>query len=123
MPDRFPIFYVSPKCIRLISFCIPLSIEAITLGPIVISRNPLDECVRRHEKIHYLQYKELFFLGFLVMYIWDFFRGYLLYKNWHKAYRRIRFEQEAYEYMFSNGYVQERERYAWRNYSVYTPDL
>ena len=49
-----------------------IKIEAIALGVIVISRHPLTPTVQNHEMIHYHQYRELGFLFFLPIYLWDF---------------------------------------------------
>ena len=66
MPIDFPIFWVAPRVARFISFFAVIDFEAITLGPLVISKSPLSLEVQRHERIHFLQYKELFFIFFLI---------------------------------------------------------
>ena len=118
MPNRLPLFWVTPSLIRVINFFVPINIEAITLGPLVLSKSVLPEEVVRHERIHYLQYKELFFIGFLVLYLWDFVKGYCIYRKWNVAYQRIRFEQEAYRFMYHEGYCACREGYAWKKFSI-----
>ena len=118
MRDVFPFFWVTPKLIGVLNLFIPINIEAITLGPVVLSRTDLPKEIVCHERIHYLQYKELFFVGFLMLYLWDFLRGYVVYRSWNIAYQRIRFEQEAYTFMYQEDYCKHRERYAWKKFSL-----
>ena len=69
---KFPIFIENSKIPVWLSKFAPINIWAITLGPVVICRGVLSEKTKRHETIHYMQYKELWFIGFLLIYLWDF---------------------------------------------------
>jgi len=92
-----------------LSYLAPIEIEAITLGPIVISRNQISEVTKNHEAIHFQQYLETLFLGFLLVYLWD---G--LIKDGRKAYFSIRAEQEAYRHQQNLTYLHTaRRRWAW----------
>jgi hypothetical protein len=52
------------------------------------------------------------------LYGWDYLRGYIKFRNKDLAYRRIRFEQEAYAQMFNESYLDNRKSYSWRKYRV-----
>ena len=54
----------------------------------------------------------------IVLYVYDFVRGYLKHKNSRKAYGDIRFEQEAWEKEGIENYLDTREKFAWRKYSL-----
>ena len=71
-----------------------------------------------HELIHFEQQKELFLVGFYVLYAYDFVKGMIKYKNKDTAYFMIRFEQEAYSYQNDLGYISDREKHAWKQYEV-----
>jgi hypothetical protein len=105
-----------------LSYVAPINIGAITLGFIVISRDEMSEQTRRHETIHYQQYLDLFFVGFVVLYLWDWFVGLLIHKKGNIAYYSIRAEQEAYVNDHNMDYLSERKRYAWLfDYKVKSP--
>lgn len=69
-----------------------------------------------HETIHTAQWKELWYLGFLLLYIIDFLRKWMKYKQWHSAYRLVIFEQEAYDNQWNADYLDSRRRFAWKKY-------
>ena len=86
-----------------------------------------------HEKIHIIQYKEMWVLGLMFMYLYDWVHGLIKYKDPAKAYFRIRVEQEAYAHQhkfqfYMNGepsgetyekdYYLTREPFAWKQYKV-----
>ena len=78
----------------------------------------MSDDVLNHESIHITQQKELLVVFFYLLYGWDYFKGILKYKNKQEAYFKIRFEQEAYEHMFEEEYLQKRQIYAWKKYKV-----
>lgn len=72
-----------------------------------------------HESIHIAQYEELWVAGFLFLYLLDYLVGRLKYKYTHnKAYRMIRFEQEAYGHQYVMSYLATRTTKAWKAYTV-----
>lgn len=91
----------------------PIEINAITLGPFVISRSKMSEKTKRHETIHYQQYLELGFVGFWFIYVWDYFKGILKYNDGAFAYYNIRLEMEAYKHETDEDYLEVRKRYKW----------
>ena len=111
-----PIIFVAPKFLKAISWVV--DIYAITLWPFIISKEEMSEDVLRHETIHIAQQKELFVILFYLLYGWDYLKGMIKYKDKQKAYFQIRFEQEAYEFMYKEDYLDNRPKYNWRNYKV-----
>ena len=93
---KLPLFYENSKIPVILSYFAPIEIGAITLGPFVFSRGVMSDVTKNHEAIHWEQYKELFIIGFLVMYLFFWVRGLIRYKDGKIAYAMIPFEQEAY---------------------------
>ena len=108
-------FLVSPKFCDLVSVFI--KVEAITLYPFVISREPMDDITKNHEKIHLAQQAELLVLGFYLMYVWYWWRGMKKYEGSKRqemlAYRNIPFEREAYQHQMDPRYPIKRKAYSW----------
>tara|TARA_Y100000592_G_scaffold74335_1_gene115897 strand:- start:1155 stop:1532 length:378 start_codon:yes stop_codon:yes gene_type:complete len=117
---NFPIFIENSKIPVWLSKIAPINISAITLGPIVLSRGTLSERVKRHETIHFMQYKELFFIGFLLIYLYDYLYAALIKKKGfsREAYLAIRFEQEAYDNDHNVDYLNNRQKKAWKEYPL-----
>ena len=97
-----------------------ISVTAITLWPFVFIRSDVEDEDRviNHESIHMAQYWELWVVPFLFVYVWDFFRGWFKYRDTHKAYRSIRFEQEAFANDRNLNYLKNRKSFRWRDYEV-----
>ena len=96
-----------------LSYLVPITIGAITMGFIVFSRGEMDERTKRHETIHFQQFVETLFLGFLLLYIWDYISGLVRYRNGELAYRQIRAEREAYLHDNESDYLERRKRWHW----------
>ena len=111
-----PIIITSKLLTKLLS--IVISVYAITLFPFIILSEEVDEYTMTHELIHFEQQKELFVVGFYALYVYDFVKGMIKYKNKDLAYFLIRFEQEAYNYQNDLGYIMDREKNAWKEYEV-----
>ena len=111
-----PIIITSKLLTKL--FSIVISVYAITLFPFIILSEEVDEYTMNHELIHFEQQKELFVVGFYALYVYDFLKGIIKYKNKDLAYFLIRFEQEAYNYQNDLGYIMDREKNAWKEYEV-----
>ncbi|WP_244903969.1 hypothetical protein [Hoylesella timonensis] len=69
-----------------------------------------------HEAIHTAQWKELLYVGFLILYVGDFLCKLAKYKKWHKAYRMIVFEREAYDNQWDSNYLLNRKTFSWKEY-------
>ena len=66
-----------------------------------------------HEKIHTAQMKELWYVGFYLLYFIEWV--YRLIFHTGTAYRGISFEREAFEKMYDYGYLERRPKFAmWR---------
>lgn len=76
--------------------------------------NKLSPVVINHEHIHYAQERELWYVGFYVLYVFMFIANMLVVWDWDKAFRRIPFEEEAYANAASLNYLENRRRFAWR---------
>ena len=111
-----PIIVISPFITKMLS--IVISVSAITLYPFIFFSGEADEYEMNHELIHYEQQKELYVVGFYCLYVYDYIRGVLKYKNKEFAYHQIRFEREAYANDKDLGYIVDREKYAWKNYEA-----
>lgn len=69
-----------------------------------------------HEVIHTTQMKELWYIGFYLLYVIEFFIKLILNFNFKKAYRDISFEKEAYQNEHNLDYLLTREHYEWKKY-------
>lgn len=89
---------------------------AINLFGILFVRKDavITERTLRHEAIHTAQMKELFYIGFYLLYIWYWIVNLFRYKfASHTAYRNICFEKEAYIYSAYDNYLEYRQKFAW----------
>ena len=119
MKNWKPFFIENSKIPVWLSYLAPINIGAITLFFLVFSRGKMNKRLKRHETIHFQQMLETLVIGFLLLYLWDYAKGYIIYKDGARAYRRIRAEQEAYDNDGAAGYLQKRKRYQWiRKYKV-----
>ena len=103
--------------VKILSYFRP-TLGGITLFPFIFLKDEGDDRIINHESIHIAQYRELFVIGFLFLYLWDFVRGFVKYKNYDDAYRSIRFEREAYSFDADPHYLEYREPHAWRKFKV-----
>lgn len=71
---------------------------------------------RRHETIHYRQWLELGFIGFLILYPLFWLILMIKHRNGKKAYVLNPFEREAYMNDGKANYLSQRKRYAWMKY-------
>ena len=115
-----PIILQNSRIPKILSKFTPINIYAITLGPFIICRETLPPKTLRHELIHYHQYKELFYIGFLLIYLYDFLYNAIILKKGFssQSYRDIRFEQEAYGHDHDKMYLTNREKFAWIKYKL-----
>ena len=116
MKNWKPLFIENSQIPVWLSYLAPIDIGAITLGPIVISRGEMSEEVKRHETIHYQQYLELAFVGFIVLYLGWWALNLLKGQGGDEAYFNIPFEKEAYCNDEDEDYLENRKRFAWTHY-------
>ena len=77
-------------------------------------RPRITEKTMRHEGIHTAQGKELWWVGFYLLYLMEWIRR--LFISSDRAYRMNCFEQEAYRNQSDIDYLKTRKRVAWRKY-------
>ena len=113
----FPVFIENSKAPVVLSKVSPIEIGAITLGPLVFSREEVSPRTRNHESIHWEQYKETLVIGFLLLYVIFYIFGLVKYRSGDAAYYNIPFEREAYDNDSDFGYILDRRRFwAWARY-------
>ena len=78
----------------------------------------MDEVVLNHEKIHLAQQKELWIIGFYLLYVYYWLRGKWTGEQSLIAYLNIPFEIEAYTNESNQHYLLDREKHSWRKYLV-----
>jgi len=104
--------------LNIISFFYCMEIAGFCFWPFIILRKSTYPYIINHEKIHFQQFKELYIFGMYFIVVYDFLHGLMLYRNFNKAYRQIRCEQEAYDNMRDPHYLNNRKKYSWLNYRV-----
>jgi hypothetical protein len=113
---KLPIFIENSKVPVWLSKISPIEIGAISLGFLVFSRGEMSSETKRHETIHYKQWVELGFVGFMVLYPLFWLVGYAKTKNGALAYYESPFEKEAYTCQYNKNYLKQRPLWAWRRY-------
>ncbi|MBR6758545.1 MAG: hypothetical protein IKM35_08755 [Bacteroidaceae bacterium] len=102
------------KKVRVTKLC-PPGICINLLGFMFTRNNKwIDDKVINHELIHTAQMKELWVLPFYILYLLEWTIKFFKYLNWHKAYRNISFEREAYTHGDDFDYLTYRRPMAWR---------
>lgn len=66
-----------------------------------------------HEKIHLRQQLELLILPFYFLYLVNYLINLIIYKKHDLAYRKIIFEQEAYQHESDLKYLQKNSWFGW----------
>jgi hypothetical protein len=114
--STFPIFVENSRIPVWLSFIAPIEVEAISIGLFVFSRGELSDTGKRHESIHYRQWRELGFIFFPlvygILYGWGRLKG-LAPGN---AYYSHPMECEAYLGERDEDYLANRDVFAWVNY-------
>lgn len=108
-----PIYIENSKIPVWLSKVAPINIGAITLFFLVFSRGTISEETKRHEYIHFQQMLETCLIGFVILYYWDYLKGYIKYRHGQIAYHSIRAEQEAYQKASSEYNTARRRRWSW----------
>lgn len=114
---------------NIISKIVSDEIDGFTFFGIIFVRDKTNKALVQHELIHRKQWIETLFIGFIIIYVFDYLRGLLKYRDSQKAYTQIRFEQEAehYRIRFEQGFehledweyfVEHRPLFNWRNFKV-----
>ena len=109
-----PKVIISPRFCKLMSVFI--NVYAITLYPFIISKEPLPVITYNHEKIHLVQQRELWVVGFYILYVWYCLKAVAIGKTGRDAYYAIPFEKEAYENEKNLKYLKTRKPHAWKGF-------
>jgi len=72
-----------------------------------------DKEIINHETIHLRQQLELLILPFYILYLLNYLINLIRYKNHDLAYRKIIFEQEAYNHESNLNYLREGNWFSW----------
>jgi len=108
-----PIFIENSWVPKFLSHFAPINIGAITLGFIVFSRGTMSEKTKQHETIHFQQFLETLFIGFFILYVYDYIKNYIRFRDGRLAYHNIRAEKEAYLHDETKDYLLTRPRWRW----------
>ena len=87
---------------------------AVNLFGVVFARNkynPLPDRVLNHEAIHTAQMKERLYVGFYLLYLFEWIVLLLQHRSLDKAYKGISFEREAYENEADYKYLEKRGKF------------
>ena len=112
-----PWYFENSKIPVILSYFTPITIGAITIGPLVFSRGEMSERTKNHEAIHWQQYIETGIIGFIILYYSFYFWNLIkLRGDGVMAYKMIPFEREAYACDHDLQYLEKRKRYTWCSY-------
>ena len=97
---------------------LPAGIKALTTPWAIYARPKarLNEVDVNHESIHAVQWRELFYLGFLLWYVVEYLVHLIRFRKRSVAYRRISFEREAYTNKYVSNYLKYRKPFAWTKF-------
>ncbi len=97
---------------------LPAGIKAFTTPWAIYARPKarLNEVDVTHESIHAVQWKELWYVGFLLWYVIEYFVHLIRFRKHSIAYHRISFEREAYTNQYVVDYLEYRKPFAWMKY-------
>lgn len=96
-----------------------LKVAAVALFPFCLIKKKSyknDYTLINHERIHFEQQKELFFIPFYMAYLIHYLFLLAKYQKHYIAYQNIIFEKEAYSNENNLGYLNKRKTWAFLNY-------
>ncbi|MEL4306554.1 hypothetical protein [Joostella sp. CR20] len=105
--------------ILIFKYIFPKRYIGLTLWPVIILKEQNlkhDEILINHERIHLQQQLELLILPFYILYFFEWIVGFIRYKSFHKAYRNISFEREAYQNEHRLDYIENRRLWSFVRY-------
>lgn len=77
-------------------------------------KNKLTKSDLRHEEIHTYQMKDLWYIGFYILYLYWYIKGLFTFKQHKAAYYAIPFEGEAYYGQKLPSYLKFRTKNSWK---------
>lgn len=93
--------------------------KAMALFPFILINDislKSDGTILNHERIHLRQQLELFILIFYLWYLIEFLIRYLQEKSFRLAYKKISFEQEAFDHQHNQKYLKSRKIWSFLPY-------
>ena len=82
--------------------------------------------LKEKQRVHFSQFldfvlpmQELLYVFFYIWYGLEYLIKLCYYFNFHKAYKNISFEREAYEYENDYKYLENRKHYSWFKYIIF----
>ncbi|RPE00148.1 hypothetical protein EGM88_02470 [Aureibaculum marinum] len=100
-------------------YLIPKNYTGLAIYPFIFLKNKSlsDNWVLiNHERIHLKQQLELLWIFFFIWYTLEFLFHLVVFRNWHKAYKNISFEKEAYQNEGNPNYLNERKPWSFLEY-------
>lgn len=94
---------------------------AINICGIIFARKTykhLSTTTINHEEIHTLQIKELYYIGFYILYVLEWIYKLFKYGNSKDAYYYISFEREAYCNQYNLEYIKNRPKFNFKKYFI-----
>ncbi len=76
----------------------------------------VDARIINHERIHDAQQRELLYIPFYLLYLFEYLVRLIQFRNHDKAYRNISFEREAYANDKDFNYLKRRKLFSFRRY-------
>ena len=98
---------------------VPNGFVGITLFPFIILKKEnlkQDQILINHEKIHLRQQRELLVLLFYIIYGFEWFIKFFIYKNGYLTYKNLSFEREAYQNENNLSYLKTRKTWDFIKY-------
>ena len=102
-----------PQVHRIKPWLLGKDFLAICLFGFIFAVAPLNRKQINHELIHAAQQKELLYLPFFVWYFLEWLVLLVKYRDRMKAYRHIRFEEEAFRHQDDLTYLEHRKHYQY----------
>lgn len=87
-------------------------------GYVFTKKNSLSDVTLNHEEIHTLQMKELWYIGFYLIYLIEWLVYLCMGNSSNNAYHKISFEQEAYAFEKDPNYPSKRKPYKWIDFLI-----
>lgn len=88
-------------------------LHALNLFGVIFAKGLCDDALLNYENIHTAQMKELFYVGFYILYLLEWVVRLLQYRSFAKSYENISFEREAYAHQHDRLYLKDRKPYAF----------
>ena len=98
---------------------IPKKYNGMAIYPFIFIKNKKlagNSILINHERIHLRQQLELIWIFFFTWYVIEFLIHLIRFRNWHKAYRNISFEKEAYQNEENLYYLEDRKFWSFLKY-------